>query len=266
MLRCGQSYGVCTGLDVRVAGDIAGMTFPRATVRLHSTAEAPEEADDPGSAIMVHLSPDRLRMLLNNAPLADALLVGDAVEFSIDNPMLVLRIAQEILRSDYTGDCLGIFLKGKVVELLVELLARSRRHENGSAAMTARDILLRDPLHPPAMGELSRLVGVSQRQLSTDFKQTFGLSVPEWLADWRLTRGHDLVMEGSASMAEISASLGYAHLSTFTAAFTKRFGQPPTRLRSGTTAPPEADAELPWGPGQGDWGVVGGMAPATAMQ
>jgi AraC-like DNA-binding protein len=53
---------------------------------------------------------------------------------------------------------------------------------------------------------------------------------PEWLADWRLTRGHDLVMEGAASMAEIAASLGYAHLSTFTAAFTKRFGVPPPRL------------------------------------
>jgi AraC-like DNA-binding protein len=236
MLRDGESYSVCTGLEVRVAGDIAGMTFPRATIRLHSTAEAPGEADDPGSAIMVHLSPGRLHMLLNNASLADALLAGDAAEFSIDNPVLVRRIAQEILRSDYTGDCLGIFLKGKIVELLVELLARPQRHGNGSAAMAARDILLRDPLAPPTMGELSRLVGVTQRKLSSEFQQAFGFTVPEWLADWRLTRGHDLVMEGSASMAEIAASLGYAHLSTFTVAFTKRFGQPPTRLRSGTTA------------------------------
>lgn len=240
MLRDGQSYGVCTGLEVRVAGDIMGMTFPCATIRLHSTAEAPEEADDPGSAIMVHLSPGRLRTLLGNAPMANALLASDTGEFHIDNPPLVRRIALEILQSDYTDDCLGIFLKGKVVELLVELLARQQGQEGGTAVMAARDILLRAPLAPPTMGELSRLVGVSQRQLSTDFKQTFGLSVPEWLADWRLTRGHDLVMEGSASMAEIAASLGYAHLSTFTAAFTKRFGQPPTRLRSGTTATPRS--------------------------
>lgn len=232
MLRDGQSYGVCTGLEVRVAGSIAGMTFPRATIRLHPAPEVPEQADDPGSAITVHLSPDRLRMLLNNAPLADALLAEDAAEFHVDNPVLVRRIAQEILRSDYTGDCLGIFLKGKVVELLVELLARPQGHGNCGAAMAARGILLRDPLHPPAMGDLARLVGVTQRKLSSEFQQAFGLTVPEWLADWRLCRGRDLLATGAIPVAEISTSLGYAHLSTFTAAFTKKFGMPPTHFRS----------------------------------
>ncbi len=234
MRRDGQSYNVCTGLEVRVAGGIAEMAFPQATICLQPTPETCDDAGDSGGAIMVRLSPGRLRTLLGNALLADALLAGDTAQFHIDHPALVRRIAQEILQSDYKDDCLRIFLKGKVVELLVDLLARPQDQGGGTAVMAARAILLRDPINPPSMGELSRLVGVPQRKLGSEFKQAFGLNVPEWLADWRLTRGRDLVMDGSAPIAEISASLGYAHLSTFTAAFTKRFGVPPTRLRSGS--------------------------------
>ncbi len=241
MGRNERSYNVCPGLEVRVVGGIAEMAFPRATIRLDSAPDsAPENREEVGdsrSAIMVHLSPGRLSMLLGNAPMADAMLASDAAEFHIDNPALVRRIAQEILRSAYTGDCLGIFLKGKVVELLVELLARPQRQGNGDAATTARDILVRDPLHPPTMGELSQMVGVTQRKLSSEFQQAFGFTVPEWLAEWRLARGYDLVLHSAVPMAEITASLGYAHLSTFTAAFTKRFGQPPTRLRSSKRRP-----------------------------
>jgi AraC-like DNA-binding protein len=175
-------------------------------------------------------------MLLDNAPMADALFDGNVTEFHIDNPVLVRRITQEILQSDSMGDFRSIFLKGKVVELLVELLARPHSRGKSSAAVAARDILQHDPLNPPTMVELARRVGVPQRKLSSDFKQTFGLTVPEWLADWRLSRGRELLEGGAIPIAEISASLGYAHLSAFTAAFTRKFGVPPTRLRSGLTA------------------------------
>lgn len=159
---------------------------------------------------------------------------SDGVHLRINNSTLVRRIAQDIRHSSYKDTCLKLFLQGKVVELLVESLSQPEAVGERSNAVTVRDLLLVDPVSPPSMTELSRLLGVSQRRLSNEFKEAFGMRVPEWLADWRLTRGRDLVMEGSTSMAEIAASLGYAHLSTFTAAFTKRFGAPPTRLRAGS--------------------------------
>ena len=240
MLRNGPTYSVCSGLEVSVADGVAGMAFPRAAISLHAVTTTREDDDYSGDAIMVRLSPSRLRMLLGNGPMAEALLADDVAEFHIDNPALVRRIAMEILQSDYKDDCLRIYLRGKVVELLVDLLARPQGQGGKSPAMAARDILLRDPVNPPTMGELSRLVGVSQRQLSSEFKKAFGQTVPVWLAEWRLTRGHDLVLGGSIPMAEIATSLGYSHLSTFTSAFTKRFGAAPTCLRAGSALKAEA--------------------------
>jgi AraC-like DNA-binding protein len=227
-----QRHSVCAGLEIKVAGRGLDMAFPRAVIHLQSIPEGLETDGGSDAAILVHLSPSRLRMLLGNAPISESLLSGDATEFAIDNPTLVRHIALEILRSDYRDDCLRIFLKGKVVELLVALLAQPEDGRERTAAMVARDILLRDPLNPPTMGELSRLVGASQRRLSTDFQRAFGLTVTEWLADWRLCRGRELIAESALPIAEVSASLGYAHLSTFTAAFAKKFGAPPTRFRS----------------------------------
>jgi AraC-like DNA-binding protein len=236
-LRDGRSYGVCTGLEVRVGEGASEMPFPRATIRLHPNSERMKtRSSDEDSAVIIGVSPARLRMLLDNAPMADALFDGNVTEFHVDNPVLVRRITQEILQSDSMGDFRAIFLKGKVVELLVELLARPHSRDRSGIAEAARDILRHDPLNPPTMGELARLVGVPQRKLSSDFKRTFGLTVQEWLADWRLSRGRDLLEGGAIPIAEISASLGYAHLSAFTAAFTRKFGVPPTRLRSGLTA------------------------------
>jgi AraC-like DNA-binding protein len=237
-LRDGRSYCVCGGLEVRVEEGFSEMPFPRATIRLHPKSEGMKTwSGDADSAIIVDLSYGRLRMLLDNAPMAEAFLASDVTEFHVDKPGLVRRITQEILQSDSMGDFRAIFLKGKVVELLVELLARPHSRDRSGIAMAARDILRRDPLNPPTMGELARLVGVPQRKLSSDFKRTFGLTVPEWLADWRLSRGRELLEGGGIPIAEISASLGYAHLSAFTAAFTKKFGVPPTRLRADLTAP-----------------------------
>jgi AraC-like DNA-binding protein len=232
-----QHLNVGRGLDILLAESDTLTGSPQAVI--HIQPDDTENTVDIGDiAVAIRLSAGRLRTLLGNAPMADSLLSGasasDGVHLRIRNSTLVRRIAQDIRHSSYKDTCLKLFLQGKVVELLVESLSQPEAVEERAHAVAVRNLLLVDPVSPPSMTELSRLLGVSQRRLSHEFKETFGMTVPEWLADWRLTRGRDLVMEGSTSMAEIAASLGYAHLSTFTAAFTKRFGVPPTRLRSGS--------------------------------
>lgn len=231
-----QHLSVGRGLDILLADCEAGSGSPQAVIHIQS--DETEDAVEIGDiAVAIRLSTGRLRTLLGNAPMADDLLSRpsghDGVHLLVRNSSLVRRIAQDIRHSSYKDTCLRLFLQGKVVELLVEGLSQPATEGERSHAFAIRDLLLVDPVTPPSMTELSRRLGVSQRRLSNEFKAAFGLTVPEWLADWRLTRGHDLVMEGSTPMAEIAASLGYAHLSTFTAAFTKRFGVAPTRLRSG---------------------------------
>jgi AraC-like DNA-binding protein len=235
-----QHLNVGRGLDILLAESDVQAGSPQAVI--HIQPDETENALDSGDiAVTIRLTAGRLRTLLGNAPMADSLLSwpseNNGIRLRIRNSTLVRRIAQDIRHSSYKDACLTLFLQGKVVELLVESLSQPEAVGDHSLACAARDLLLIDPVSPPSMTELSRLLGVSQRRLSSEFKRTFGQTVPEWLADWRLSRGRDLVMEDSNSMAEIAASLGYAHLSTFTAAFTKRFGVPPSRLRSRSLEP-----------------------------
>ena len=76
------------------------------------------------------------------------------------------------------------------------------------------------------------MVGLPPRKLSAQFRAAFGKPILEWLADWRLVRARELVIDGGASITDIAFSLGYSHVPTFTTAFTRRFGVPPTQLRA----------------------------------
>ncbi|MBF0393085.1 MAG: helix-turn-helix transcriptional regulator [Alphaproteobacteria bacterium] len=233
-----QHLNVGRGLDILLADADAASGSPHAVIHIQAD-DAENAVDIRDTAVAIRLTASRLRTLLGNVPMADDLLsrpsAHDGVHLLVRNSAMIRRIAQDIRHTSYSGTCLKLFLQGKVVELLVESLSQPEADGERSPALAIRDLLLIDPVNPPSMTELSRMLGLPQRRLSAAFKERFGLTVPAWLADWRLTRGHDLVVAGSIPMAEIAASLGYAHLSTFTAAFTKRFGVPPTRLRSGGT-------------------------------
>jgi AraC-like DNA-binding protein len=222
-------------LEVLLAAGLAAPSDPQAVLRIRPDGVAPGEPD--GSvAVEVRLSVRRLRALLGDTPFAEALLddaaACDGLSLHVRNTALVRRIAEEIRRSAYTGTILALFLQGKAIELLVEGLSESGMGGEPSLAVAVRDILLADPAAPPTMTEIARVLGVSPRKLGGEFKAAFGMTMPEYLADWRLARGRDLVIAGARPMAEIAAILGYAHLPTFTAAFTKKFGMPPTRLRA----------------------------------
>ncbi|MBI3446040.1 MAG: helix-turn-helix transcriptional regulator [Magnetospirillum sp.] len=237
MRNANRRFTIGTGFEVEVAEPSTAAVSPWALVWISSDV-APETIA--AAAITVRLSVDRLRTLVDYSPQADSLLNGsvsdNGANLRIDNAPLVRRIAEELRLVGYDGTVLRLFLQGKVIELLVDGLSSSGGDMADPLAAIIRDHLLTDPAHPPSAAELSARLGVSQRRLGTEFKDAFGMSIPEWLADWRLARGRDLVLDGSISVAEIAASLGYSHLSTFSAAFAKKFGVPPTRLRSWQSA------------------------------
>ncbi|ABK42948.1 transcriptional regulator, AraC family [Magnetococcus marinus MC-1] len=226
-------FSVGDGVEIGVIEGVSSMPFPYAEIHLHTYLPKSDSGHSrTKAALLVHLTKDEWRSLLQNVPIENGILTGKMTKFHINNPVLVRRVALEILKSGYNDAGRSMFLRAKVVELFVELLARPHAQGRFTAAFAARRILARDPLHMPTMAALSRMVGVTQRKLGAEFRQAFGLSVSAWLADWRLGRGLELVTADDLSMADIATALGYAHLSAFTAAFTKKFGISPTKARS----------------------------------
>ena len=187
--------------------------------------------------VRVRVSLSRLSTLLGRSDAAErilAMLRRNRADISVKNCELVRRIRDEILESTHEPASFHLLIQAKAIELLVNGVASvSQAVETPPSLVSAAvDRLLLSPLNPPTMAELASSLSISPRTLSTKFKSFFGVSVPEWLAEWRMHRGWELVIEDSLPLAEIAASLGYAHLSNFTSAFSRRFGLPPGRVRS----------------------------------
>ena len=222
------------GLSVMVAGEVADPAFSWAAVYV-GTEQRCDISDD-GVVIAVSVSSARLRTILYRTPLGEVL-ASDAsrsggLQVLVKNSTLVRRVAKELRETPYTDGSLKLFLHGKIIELLVAGLWEVEHDEPASVVEAASNLLLADPFNPPTVAELASKFGVSPRILCGQFKALFGMTVSDWLTEQRLGRAKEMVVGGSIPLAEIATLVGYAHLSNFSSAFSKRFGMPPARMRS----------------------------------
>lgn len=74
----------------------------------------------------------------------------------------------------------------------------------------------------------ARAAAMSPRTFDRRFHDATGTAPAEWRARARLLAGLRLL--ASATVTEVSGMLGYASPAAFTAAFTRTFGQPPSRF------------------------------------
>ena len=74
-------------------------------------------------------------------------------------------------------------------------------------------------------------VRLSPSHLQRLFKQETGLRLGEWLTELRLQRAAHLLQHSYLSVKEITHAVGYEHVSSFTRAFERRFGDSPTTYR-----------------------------------
>jgi AraC-like DNA-binding protein len=155
-------------------------------------------------------------------------------------------IASQIAHHPYRGATASLFLEAKAYEMLAEACraliddpADERSSPTRRAAYAARDIVLADPANPPRVADLAETVGLSQRRLNQAFRLAFDASPLQCLVRWRLEMACRWLATGELTVKQVAYRAGYAHVSNFSLAFTRRFGHPPTgaarkaRLHSG---------------------------------
>jgi AraC-like DNA-binding protein len=79
--------------------------------------------------------------------------------------------------------------------------------------------------------ELALQFRLSRSYLQRLFKQETGVRLGEWLIEQRLQRAAHLLRHSYLSVKEITHTVGYEHVSSFTRAFERRFGHAPTLYR-----------------------------------
>lgn len=81
------------------------------------------------------------------------------------------------------------------------------------------------------INQMARTLGTNAVDLQSAFQQLHGNSIAAWLRALRLQRAHDALVQRRVSVDVASTLAGYAHTSSFSAAFKRQFGVSPSRIR-----------------------------------
>lgn len=79
--------------------------------------------------------------------------------------------------------------------------------------------------------ELARQAGVNRDKLMRGFRELYGSTVAEALAERRLNEARSLLLSSDLPVASVAYRCSYLNNASFTRAFTRRFGVAPTELR-----------------------------------
>lgn len=133
-----------------------------------------------------------------------------------------------------------IYLKSKAYELLSILTHRLSEENKKSCPcnlnkddveklMQAKYIFENHITEPLLPSQVSGMVNLSFPKLKNGFKQTFGVSIHEYIINYKLMLSEQLLISKKHSVKEIALQIGYSTSSHFIAAFKKKFGTTPKK-------------------------------------
>jgi AraC-like DNA-binding protein len=120
----------------------------------------------------------------------------------------------EALRSTVGTEASPGLLRGLADARLV--MALRKMHESPAASWT--------------VAQLSKEAGLSRSTFFERFSRAVGVAPMEYLLSWRMALAKSLLRRNEVSIGEIAERVGYSSQSTFTVAFTRLVGSPPTRF------------------------------------
>jgi len=174
--------------------------------------------DSPDAALLVSLLPavvhvrgaERLSLLVR-------LVDEESSERRSGRDLVMTRLVEvlliEALRSTPGQDAPPGLLRG----LADAQLAAAMRHMHGQLTRSW------------TVAELAKAAALSRSAFFERFARTVGLPPMEYLLAWRMAVAKDLLRRHDFGLAEVAERVGYGSASTFSTAFSRHVGQPPSR-------------------------------------
>lgn len=78
------------------------------------------------------------------------------------------------------------------------------------------------------VAQLAKEAGLSRSAFFERFQRAVGVAPMEYLLGWRMALAKDLLRREEVTVAEVAERVGYGSASSFSVAFTRHVGQPPT--------------------------------------
>lgn len=93
-----------------------------------------------------------------------------------------------------------------------------------------------DPARAWTMAQLATKAALSRSAFFERFTRAVGMPPMEYLLAWRMAIARDLLRRQDLGISEVAERVGYGSASTFSTAFSRHVGQPPSRYARGGTA------------------------------
>jgi AraC-like DNA-binding protein len=174
--------------------------------------------DSPDAALLVSLLPalvhvrgvERLSVLVR--------LVGEETRASRSGRELVLTRLVEVLLIEALRSSSGEHAPPGLLRGLADArLAQAMRQMH------------RDPARAWTMAQLAQKAALSRSAFFERFTRAVGLPPMEYLLAWRMALAKKLLRGRDLAIGEVAGRVGYASASTFSTAFSRHVGQPPSR-------------------------------------
>ncbi|MDX2236659.1 MAG: AraC family transcriptional regulator [Hyphomonadaceae bacterium] len=191
--------------------------------------------------LATHTAQAILRLDIDDARLARAGVARDALERTAGQFYADGFVAGLIERLKIDADAAhGEQLNAALIDALLYSLAAhaaATRHGRKSGGLTARQLaILREHiesrLHEPLRNaDLARLVDLSPFHFARAFRKSMGAPPAVWIRLRRMTVAQKLLEDGSLTVSEIAAAVGFESPGRFARAFREAVGQGPTSFR-----------------------------------
>jgi AraC-like DNA-binding protein len=174
--------------------------------------------DSPDSALLVSLLPALVHVRGAERLSALAQLVGDeAGEQRAGRDLVLGRLVEVMLVEALRSAPADVAPPGLLRALADARLARAIQQMHGQVARSW------------SVAQLAKKAALSRSAFFERFTRTVGLPPMEYLLAWRMAVAKDLLRRPDVGVAEVATRVGYGSASTFSAAFSRHVGQPPSR-------------------------------------
>jgi AraC-like DNA-binding protein len=153
---------------------------------------------------------------------------------------LQTKIVADIYRCPLQGALGEMMLEGSVQQIIALQLSSlasgskkqiSIRTHDREIIQAVREHLDSTFERDHTLHDLSRMFGINSGKLKKLFKELVGVPVIQYLYDLKMNHAQTLLRDNAMNVSEVAYKIGYRHAHHFTAAFKKKFGVSPSRLR-----------------------------------
>jgi AraC-like DNA-binding protein len=157
---------------------------------------------------------------------------------------MLQKLVRETIDMPFKGMRAERFMEAKILELLCNLcevvVAPAERFLEDNPLPRRKEQAMRHVIRtlqnniaaPPGLKELASQVGLSRTTLLNTFRDSFGVTINQYLLQQRMELAYHLIQDGKQSITEVALAVGYGDQSAFGRAYKRYFNHSPKANRS----------------------------------